>query len=120
KRNRSKLVNELKKMYTVILLIGLLLASCSNQAREVNESENEAVDEVESVNNNNENNNEEINEDVDESEEKAVKIDLSKFDQTPKEWGEDVTGVKQRFVTDEQEIALTFDACGGDYGKIGR
>lgn len=110
-------MNELKKMYTVILLIGLLLASCSNQAREVNESENEAVDEVESVNNNNENNNEEINEDVDESEEKAVEIDLSKFDQTPKEWGEDVTGVKQRFVTDEQEIALTFDACGGDYGS---
>lgn len=35
------------------------------------------------------------------------------YDQTPKEWGEQVTGVKTRFITDKKEMALTFDACGG-------
>ena len=44
-------------------------------------------------------------------------IDLSKFDRSPHEWGENVTGVKTRFRTDNKEIALTFDACGGDYGN---
>src|SRR5690625_164928 len=35
------------------------------------------------------------------------------YDHTPKEWGEQVTGVKTRFITDKKEMALTFDACGG-------
>lgn len=45
------------------------------------------------------------------------KIDLSEFDRSPHEWGEHVTGVKTRFRTDKKEIALTFDACGGDHGN---
>lgn len=44
-----------------------------------------------------------------------INIDL--FNRTPTEWGENVTGVNQRFVTDKKEIALTFDACGGPYGN---
>src|SRR5690625_4206880 len=45
-------------------------------------------------------------------------FNLEKFtSKVPQEWGEQVTGVKTRFQTDEKEIALTFDACGGDYGS---
>lgn len=44
-------------------------------------------------------------------------LDLSTFNQTPKEWGENVTGVKTQFATHEKEIALTFDLCGGDTGN---
>lgn len=44
-------------------------------------------------------------------------VNLSNFDRTPSEWGENVTGVKTRFQTDKKEIALTFDACGGEYGN---
>lgn len=44
-------------------------------------------------------------------------INISDFERTPTEWGENVTGVKRRFQTDKKEIALTFDACGGDYGN---
>ncbi|MBP1970824.1 peptidoglycan/xylan/chitin deacetylase (PgdA/CDA1 family) [Virgibacillus natechei] len=44
-------------------------------------------------------------------------LDLAKFDREPSEWGENVTGVKNRFITEENEIALTFDACGGDLGN---
>ncbi|PYZ93837.1 polysaccharide deacetylase [Salipaludibacillus keqinensis] len=32
------------------------------------------------------------------------------------EWGEAVSGVKNRMDTDDKVIALTFDACGGPYG----
>lgn len=32
------------------------------------------------------------------------------------EWGENITGVKTSFVTDKREVALTFDACGGESG----
>lgn len=112
-------MNELKKMWTVVLLVGMLLASCSNQVTEVNESKNETINEVETPENSDEENDEKINENDDEKEieEKAPEIDLSKYDQAPIEWGENVTGVKQRFVTNEQEIALTFDACGGDNGS---
>lgn len=39
------------------------------------------------------------------------------YDQTPTEWGEHVTGVRTTFQTDDDEIALTFDACGGPYGN---
>lgn len=44
-------------------------------------------------------------------------FDLNDFKRTPTEWGEHVTGVKTRFKTDEKEMALTFDACGGDLGS---
>lgn len=42
---------------------------------------------------------------------------IENFERTPAEWGENVTGVKTRFQTDEKEMALTFDACGGDFGS---
>ncbi|MCE7791483.1 polysaccharide deacetylase family protein [Salipaludibacillus sp. CUR1] len=32
------------------------------------------------------------------------------------EWGERVSGVKNRIETDEKVVALTFDACGGPFG----
>jgi len=35
----------------------------------------------------------------------------------PVEWGETVTGVRTRLVTNERVIALTFDACGSPKGK---
>lgn len=31
----------------------------------------------------------------------------------PAQWGENVTGVTTQFHSDNKEIALTFDACGG-------
>ncbi|NVO00713.1 MAG: polysaccharide deacetylase family protein [Geobacteraceae bacterium] len=34
----------------------------------------------------------------------------------PKEWGEDVTGVKTRIRSSQKVIALTFDACGSKHG----
>src|SRR5690625_3844220 len=37
-------------------------------------------------------------------------IDLTAFERTPTEWGENVTGVKRRFKTSNKEMALTFDA----------
>lgn len=42
---------------------------------------------------------------------------FEEFQQTPTQWGEDVTGVKTSFKTEQQEMALTFDACGGDFGS---
>ncbi|MBM7096335.1 polysaccharide deacetylase family protein [Bacillus sp. H-16] len=36
---------------------------------------------------------------------------------SPLEWGENVSGVKNRLDTDEDVIALTFDACGGPFGS---
>lgn len=45
-------------------------------------------------------------------------LDLTSFEGIePQEWGENVTGVKTKIQTDEKKIALTFDACGGDYGS---
>ncbi|WP_377889813.1 polysaccharide deacetylase family protein [Alkalihalobacillus sp. R86527] len=38
-------------------------------------------------------------------------------DQSPSEWGERVTGVKTAFHTKTDELALTFDACGGPSGS---
>lgn len=49
--------------------------------------------------------------------EKPEQLDLQLFDREPAEWGEQVTGVKTQFETDDKEMALTFDACGGDYGN---
>ena len=37
--------------------------------------------------------------------------------QTPKDWGERVAGVKTQLDTSEKVIALTFDACGGPRGS---
>lgn len=37
--------------------------------------------------------------------------------QTPREWGETVTGVKTRLATKEKVLALTLDACGSPRGK---
>src|SRR5690625_3121956 len=42
---------------------------------------------------------------------------LNQFNRQPEEWGEHVSGVKTRIKTDEKKFALTFDACGGDYGN---
>lgn len=42
---------------------------------------------------------------------------LDAYEQSPTQWGEDVTGVRSTFQTDDKEIALTFDACGGPYGN---
>lgn len=44
-------------------------------------------------------------------------LNLIEFDREPVEWGENVSGVKTHIKTDEKQIALTFDACGGDHGN---
>ncbi|KGA97467.1 polysaccharide deacetylase [Alkalihalobacillus alcalophilus ATCC 27647 = CGMCC 1.3604] len=45
-------------------------------------------------------------------------MDLTEYEgRKATEWGENVTGVKTRLHTEEQVIALTFDACGGPYGS---
>lgn len=48
-------------------------------------------------------------------------LDLTKIKNTdyrkPIEWGENVTGVIRKIPTDEKIIALTFDACGGEWGS---
>lgn len=46
----------------------------------------------------------------------AEKIKQNEYS-NPTEWGENVTGVITQFHTDEQIMALTFDACGGPYGS---
>ncbi|MDQ0903652.1 polysaccharide deacetylase family protein [Paenibacillus sp. V4I7] len=38
-------------------------------------------------------------------------------DAKPKKWGENVPGVRTQLTTEEQVIALTFDACGGKEGS---
>lgn len=48
---------------------------------------------------------------------KTDTINLDTFNHSPTEWGENVTGVKTTFVTKQKEIALTFDACGGEHGS---
>lgn len=43
---------------------------------------------------------------------------ISRFNRkVPGEWGERVSGVRNRLNTDQKLIALTFDACGGPRGK---
>lgn len=44
-------------------------------------------------------------------------IQIEDFQRSTREWGENVTGVKHRFQTNKQQIALTFDACGGPNGS---
>lgn len=57
-------------------------------------------------------------------EKRSTKMKISKQDLilkynhlSPSEWGERVTGVKQRLHTNEKVVALTFDACGGPNGS---
>ncbi|MDD5716514.1 MAG: polysaccharide deacetylase family protein [Sulfuricurvum sp.] len=40
-------------------------------------------------------------------------LSLSLWSGEPKQWGENVTGVVTTFTSDNKEVALTFDACGG-------
>ncbi|UCZ52395.1 polysaccharide deacetylase family protein [Bacillus shivajii] len=47
----------------------------------------------------------------------AVKNKWEGTDLSASEWGEQVTGVKNKLDTDNQVIALTFDACGGTFGS---
>jgi peptidoglycan/xylan/chitin deacetylase (PgdA/CDA1 family) len=49
-------------------------------------------------------------------EETITKIKETQFE-IPTEWGETVRGVIQKIETDEKIIALTFDACGGEWGS---
>lgn len=49
--------------------------------------------------------------------EQSEPIDLQLFQQVPTQWGERVDGVITRMQTEEKEIALTFDACGGAHGS---
>ncbi|GEN47129.1 polysaccharide deacetylase family protein [Alkalibacillus haloalkaliphilus] len=44
-------------------------------------------------------------------------IDPEQYSSESHEWGEFVTGVKTQLDTEEEVIALTFDACGGPYGR---
>ncbi|HLQ72825.1 MAG TPA: polysaccharide deacetylase family protein [Bacillota bacterium] len=44
-------------------------------------------------------------------------LSLADYPDEASEWGEDVTNVKHSFQTDKREMALTFDACGGDFGN---
>lgn len=46
-----------------------------------------------------------------------LRSDLINKYQIPKEWGENVTGVKTRLNTTDKVIALTLDACGGVNGN---
>lgn len=49
--------------------------------------------------------------------EKVKNANIKKYEkQTPKQWGEKVTGVKTQFNTKQKVIALTMDACGSKDG----
>lgn len=90
----------------LLLVIICFLFGCGVEVEEVS-LEDQAVDEV-------------VEPIVQEEDAPVVErdtVDLSQFDREPTEWGEDVTGVKNRFKTDKKEIALTFDACGGPTGN---
>ncbi|GGD39984.1 polysaccharide deacetylase [Malaciobacter pacificus] len=43
-------------------------------------------------------------------------IEMKYKNQTPKQWGENVTGVKSKLNTNEKSIVLTMDACGSKKG----
>ncbi|MGM8216653.1 polysaccharide deacetylase family protein [Bacillaceae bacterium W0354] len=44
-------------------------------------------------------------------------LDLTIYPNDSHEWGENVTGVKTKLNTNDQVMALTFDACGGPHGS---
>lgn len=50
------------------------------------------------------------------TEEQTIDVAVYK-NKEPKEWGENVTGVKTNIATDQKVMALTFDACGGAFGN---
>lgn len=94
----------LKRIY--ISLLGVLLVGCQQQPAAVHPTiENETFErsETDLLHRSNSYDKETI---------------LSSYtDQLPTEWGERVTGVKTAFHTKENELALTFDACGGQHGS---
>lgn len=47
----------------------------------------------------------------------ATQPDPDDYPSAAEEWGERVTGVRSRLPTDEPDVALTFDACGGPGGS---
>jgi peptidoglycan/xylan/chitin deacetylase (PgdA/CDA1 family) len=47
----------------------------------------------------------------------AARIAKEFFTKTPKQWGENVFGVRTRLVTNDKVLALTLDACGSPKGK---
>jgi peptidoglycan/xylan/chitin deacetylase (PgdA/CDA1 family) len=47
----------------------------------------------------------------------AARISREAAAKTPKQWGENVTGVRTRLDTQEKVVALTLDACGSPKGK---
>ncbi len=47
----------------------------------------------------------------------ADAVDPGLEDRVPREWGEQVTGIRTRIDTDERVLALTFDGCGGPGGS---
>jgi len=95
-----------KRLYIFICLLFsiTILSACGEEAMIVSRS----LDEKELAL---------ISKEVPERQKKFSSLDLNSFDREPKEWGESVSGVKTRLKTEERQIALTFDACGGDYGN---
>lgn len=110
--------DEMKRISITMLLAGILLASCADDLAEVKNEDEVTENITENDSEENEEKQEEAS-DVAASEPKFTKenFDFSQYEGAPAEWGEMVTGVKERFITDEKEIALTFDACGGAYGS---
>ncbi len=47
----------------------------------------------------------------------AARIAATYTGKTPRQWGENVTGVRTRLATDKKVLALTLDACGSAKGK---
>ncbi|PXW85931.1 peptidoglycan/xylan/chitin deacetylase (PgdA/CDA1 family) [Pseudogracilibacillus auburnensis] len=95
----------MKRMY--LLIFCLLLLGCSEQTIKVASDVHEMNRHV-------------IHKEVPQHEvdSEAFFVDLTSFERRePMEWGENVTAVKNQFQTEEKEIALTFDACGGEYGN---
>lgn len=116
-------MRKLTRQLIIFSLITILLIGCTNQKQDVQvkqSSSNETVDETQTSANRSEYESsikEEVNQIDTISKPSLEEIDFSSFTQTPNEWGENVSGVKQRFKTDKKEMALTFDACGGKYGS---
>jgi peptidoglycan/xylan/chitin deacetylase (PgdA/CDA1 family) len=52
----------------------------------------------------------------DDGDDQPPEVDPSDYPTSASEWGESVTGVRTRLATDDQVVALTFDACGGPNG----
>ncbi|WNF38587.1 polysaccharide deacetylase family protein [Bacillaceae bacterium IKA-2] len=48
--------------------------------------------------------------------EKIIAVKQKNYSE-PRQWGENVTNVIRNFNTDKKVVALTFDACGGEFGS---